>query len=177
MSTKLSNKQIVLNALLPLKGKSFSDREALDDAFLPFFGPLQNFFHGEGHRDLVDRLIRVGWVTYSGASRVNSTSGLYGGGGSYTVVLEEPEKTAQIDVAGTNDPTQGPAPSSSQTELSVQELQVIQEIGSGNQPSGQGTMYLDDLVQRKLIAPKTVFALTPSGQALYDQFKTFKIKI
>lgn len=57
------NQKAVLAAITPLIGKTYQSKEDLDDAFFPIYGPLQNIFHGEGHRDLVDRLIAAKWIT------------------------------------------------------------------------------------------------------------------
>ena len=52
----------VRDALASLDGKFFETKEAVEDAIFPLFGKLQEFFHGEGHRDLVDRLINARWL-------------------------------------------------------------------------------------------------------------------
>jgi hypothetical protein len=52
----------VRDALASLDGKFFDTKEDIEDAIFPLFGKLQDFFHGEGHRDLVDRLINAKWL-------------------------------------------------------------------------------------------------------------------
>lgn len=53
---------MVRNAIASLDGTSYTSLEALQDAVLPLFGPLTSLLPGEGHRNLVDRLIAGGWV-------------------------------------------------------------------------------------------------------------------
>jgi len=52
----------VRDAIASLDGMSFNCREAVEDAIFPLYSPLTEVFHGEGHRDLVDRLIRTRWL-------------------------------------------------------------------------------------------------------------------
>lgn len=163
---KLSNKQITLNAVLPLKGVTFTDREAMDDAFLPYFAPLQNFFHGEGHRDLVDRLIRCGWIT---VDRVK---------GTFTVVLEE---GIQVAMQAT-DPTQGPTPRTVEmsfleehqpvTQLTFVQMQMIDEVGKHtsydpgpNEP--KRIAILETLIDAGLV--QISYSLTPLGIAEFKK--------
>jgi hypothetical protein len=78
------NKVRVQQALSPIKGKIFTDRESLENAVFPLFGPLQSIFEGEGHRDLVDRLIGAQWITRSNAG--------------FTVVLDDPKPVTPIEI-------------------------------------------------------------------------------
>lgn len=77
-------KQFALDTLASLKGKTFKDREALEDAILPYYAPLENLFpqglYGSGHRDFVDRLIEVGWITELGTKT-----------DAWKVTLDEPQ--------------------------------------------------------------------------------------
>jgi len=52
----------VRDALASLDGMVFASKEAVEDAIFPLYGKLQEYFHGEGHRDLVDRLINARWL-------------------------------------------------------------------------------------------------------------------
>jgi hypothetical protein len=52
----------VRDALASLDGMVFNSKEAIEDAIFPLFSKLQDMFHGEGHRDLVDRLINAKWL-------------------------------------------------------------------------------------------------------------------
>ena len=88
MSAK-PTKQFALDTLAPLKGKTFEDREALEDAILPYYAPLENLFpvglYGSGHRDFVDRLIDVGWITEVGCRT-----------GVWKIILDEPQATPEV---------------------------------------------------------------------------------
>lgn len=91
------NKITTYNALLPLKGKTFDTRDELDNAVFPYFGPLQIIFQGEGHRDLVDRLLGAKWIVIENHK--------------YVVVLEDvaPTKPAKVQY-DIPTPTQEPLP-------------------------------------------------------------------
>ena len=52
----------VRDALVSLDGKSFDSKEDIENAVYPLFSSLTTLFHGEGHRDLVDRLINARWL-------------------------------------------------------------------------------------------------------------------
>ena len=52
----------VRDALVSLDGKSFDSKEDVENAVYPLFSSLTTIFHGEGHRDLVDRLIAARWL-------------------------------------------------------------------------------------------------------------------
>lgn len=54
-----------------LDGMTFADRDILESAILPHFGQLIDIFTGQGHRDFVDRLVMIGWIT------LNSSNGNY----------------------------------------------------------------------------------------------------
>ena len=56
------NAKKVRDALASLDGKLFESKEAVENAVFPLFSPLTALFHGEGHRDLVDRLISARWL-------------------------------------------------------------------------------------------------------------------
>src|SRR5277367_5689127 len=60
------NAKIVRDAIAHLDGKVFECKQEIEDAVFPVFGKLQSMFTGEGHRDLVDRLIRARWVEVEG---------------------------------------------------------------------------------------------------------------
>jgi len=53
-------------ALNPINGRYFNNKEELDQAVYPLFGGLTDIFQGETYMDLVDRMIRVGWVKTNG---------------------------------------------------------------------------------------------------------------
>lgn len=52
----------VRDALISLDGKIFDCKEDVENAVYPLFSSLTSLFHGEGHRDLVDRLINARWL-------------------------------------------------------------------------------------------------------------------
>ena len=56
------NAKRIHKAVSPLQNRIFGDREELDDAVFPHFGQLIDIFEGQSHRDLVDKLIVIGWV-------------------------------------------------------------------------------------------------------------------
>ena len=56
------NAKIVRDALASLDGKVFDCKQDIEDAVFPLYNSLTSVFHGEGHRDLVDRLIRARWL-------------------------------------------------------------------------------------------------------------------
>lgn len=56
------NAKIIYEAIKSLDGRKWNSREELEDAIFPLYGDLSSIFHGEGHRDLVDRLINARWV-------------------------------------------------------------------------------------------------------------------
>lgn len=60
----------IKKALAKIDGCTFKDKDELDNAILPLFGPLQPHFQGMGFRDVADMLIDKGWVkrTLSGGS-------------------------------------------------------------------------------------------------------------
>lgn len=60
------NAKIVRDTIAHLDGKIFECRQDIEDAVFPVFGKLQSMFTGEGHRDLVDRLIRARWIEVEG---------------------------------------------------------------------------------------------------------------
>ncbi len=58
------NAKSVRDILASLDGKVFETREAVEDAVFPMWAKLSAVFHGEGHRDLVDRLVSARWVEF-----------------------------------------------------------------------------------------------------------------
>jgi hypothetical protein len=58
------NSKLVRDALASLDNAVFTTKEAVEDAVYPLFSPLQALFQGEGHRDLVDRLLRARWLEF-----------------------------------------------------------------------------------------------------------------
>jgi len=54
--------KIIRDALVSLDGMFFDSKEDVENAVYPLFRKLQEFFQGEGHRDLVDRLINARWL-------------------------------------------------------------------------------------------------------------------
>ena len=109
------NKLEIVKAVWPLQGKTFKNREELEDAVLPFFGPLQNYFQGQGHRDLVDWLLRSGCVVHE----------------NHQLVFKLPK----LPTFGIVEPPVPAPPSSDASEITYNELQMILQIGSA--PSGQ----------------------------------------
>lgn len=58
------NAKSVRDILATLDGKVYETREAVEDAVFPMWAKLSTVFHGEGHRDLVDRLVSARWLEY-----------------------------------------------------------------------------------------------------------------
>lgn len=58
------NAKVVRDILAPLDGQSFESREDVETAVFPLWAKSPTVLAGEGHRDLVDRLIRARWVDF-----------------------------------------------------------------------------------------------------------------
>ena len=163
MST--NKKQDIYNAVLPLKGKWFKSHEELEDAFLPYFGSLQSYFQGEGHRDLVDRLFRVGWIVKDK--------------GGYLVKLEEQEQMP----LQTSDPSEGPTPVPTMIEtlkapmpdLSYSEAQMLDRIVREGGVMDDGSGVLQSLQEKSLVS--VGYTLTPLGSIVREKLANVKIKL
>jgi hypothetical protein len=151
------NQQFVQKTLKPLQGLTFISREAIEDAFYPYYGPLQPIFQGEGHRDLVDRLIAAKWITIdlaTGHYSVTLSGGLYPpkGSGLNPSKTPEPEETL---LSGARHNYNNRDQSS--TEINYSELQTILEIGSA--PNGMALVssysmneaVMNSLLQKELV--------------------------
>ena len=140
------NKQLTYTTLLPLLGKRFKTREELDDAFYPYFGPLQIIFPGEGHRDLVDRLIGAKWIVIEN--------------NEWVVKLED------LTLADMNKPTveskildmlkDEAVPPTEVPEITYQELQMLIDIGASinGAPTSKFVMteqLVNDLIKKGLV--------------------------
>jgi len=81
----MNNARLVRNTLAALDGERYNSKEDVENAVYPVFGPLTSIFQGEGHRDLVDRLIGAKWITVVD--------------GKWTVKLPafEPEKAPEVE--------------------------------------------------------------------------------
>lgn len=64
-----SNAKLVRDAIASLDGKTFASKQEVEDAIFPMWAKLSIVFHGEGHRDLVDRLINARWLEPLGAGK------------------------------------------------------------------------------------------------------------
>jgi hypothetical protein len=64
----LDNTVLIIKTFTPLNGKSFYSKDELEDAVFPLYSraDLSSRFTGEGHRDMVDRLIRSQYVVLEG---------------------------------------------------------------------------------------------------------------
>lgn len=121
MIGNVSTKEAILAAIKPLDGAKFKDRESVEDAFLPYFAPLQIYFQGQGHRDLVDSLIRTGVIAKEKEGYVVKLPVAPAPVAAEEIVNPRP----QMGTMGPFDP----AP-----EITYSELQTILEIGSA--PNG-----------------------------------------
>ena len=130
------NKTEVVKAVWPLQGKSFKDREALEDSVFPFFASLQIYFEGKGHRDLVDWLLANGCVVLENHELV--------------VKLPTPPTTQISDDTGKafeiSDPSIFP-------EVSFSELQMLHSIGTAPTIETRHLLSLEilSLIGKKLV--------------------------
>jgi len=69
MDTSKFNAKLVRDAIASLDGKIFATKQEVEDAIYPLWAKLSIVFHGEGHRDLVDRLISARWLEALGAGK------------------------------------------------------------------------------------------------------------
>jgi hypothetical protein len=152
------NARNIRDAIASLDQKSFNTREEAEDALYPLFAKakLSSVFQGEGHRDLFDRLIRVGWVENTKGKWVYSLP---------SITVPTPDTVTTAD---------SPKDAAFATELSltVADIQLLQQIGK---PGLTMTPALQNLINAGLV--QEVFALTDKGRQALNATQDLKIKI
>jgi len=125
----------IRDALKSIDGKVYSNREDMDNALFPLFGPLQSAFPGMSFRDLADILIGKGWVT------LDPNRG-------FKVVLPaiKDEKNA-VEVA----PIAPPNLFELRSSLTFREIGVLVEVHSEGPVVGDRIPKYDSLVAKGLI--------------------------
>lgn len=175
------NAKSVRDILASLDGKVYETREAVEDAVFPMWAKLSAVFHGEGHRDLVDRLINARWLEFIqgkwkfflpaeekfGAAIEPETP---------KAAAVEPTKPVVAPVAPvTTSSSQADIAFATEITLSVEDIALMNAIPKGNLVM---TPQLENLIKVGMVIP--TFVLTNKGQRALEfanqQSLTFKIQ-
>ena len=172
------NAKSVRDILASLDGKVFETREAVEDAVFPMWAKLSTVFHGEGHRDLVDRLVSARWLEYiqckwkfflPAEEKFASAA-----------PEENPKVSASLPTAPavsvpvTTGSTKADIAFATEITLSVDDVSLMNQIPKGNVTMSTG---LQNLINAGFVAQQ--YVLTEAGQRALDfanrQTLTFKI--
>jgi hypothetical protein len=158
MSTAKANNELIIKTLTPLNGQAFIGREAIEDALFPHFGPLQPLFPGQGHRDLLDKLITVHWVIQEGQKftvQLPTTKPATPANPEATIVVETLSEVPQTT----------PAPEL--PEITFDELSALASVGNGVQNPNVAS-----LIEKGLVA----VMISPLGEMVLSKVRTAKLK-